>query len=577
MLLFHLTCQPNHGLLESHIAMNQHLLALLALASPVVFIATALASTLQPGLRPGLIKRMSTAATLISIGVAALCSYSVFSYGLLETSLLGVQDIGLRLRLDSLSVLMFSMIALLGFIVVRYSFNYLDGDARQGIFLGRLAAAIASVQLLVLSGNLGLLFLSWVLTSMSLHRLLLFYGERSGAIVAARKKFIMARLSDVCLLAAVVLLYLQFGTGRLETIFQVIKTTLASGDSLPGLDLVAVFLVGAALLKSAQFPTHGWLIEVMETPTPVSALLHAGLLNAGPFLIVRMAYVMEASTYAPLVLIVVGGFTALFASVVFLTQTSIKTALGYSSVAHMGFSLLVCGLGVYAAAMLHLVAHSFYKAHSFLSSGSVIDTIRSAKVTAAKRTGNPFRIGLGILLGLGVYTGFALLWGIDPVKEASLLAIGAIIAMGLSRLFTSALDSNGSLKLVLRATLLSLLVVAAFFTLESGAHHLLLTQIPELSTPSLTKIILTGALLVAFGAVVFSQIVAPSLTNHPSYRALAIHLRNGLYANTILDRIVGALYSHDAESQPKVSDHFEAIAHQKPLETEALKPESVLD
>jgi NAD(P)H-quinone oxidoreductase subunit 5 len=176
-----------------------------------------------------------------------------------------------------------------------------------------------------------------------------------------------------------------------------------------------------------------------------------------------------------------------------------------------------------------------------------------------------------------VYTGFALLWGIDPVEEVALLAIGGIVAMGLSRLFTSALDSDGSLKLMLRATLLSLLVAAAFFTLESGAHHLLLTQIPELSAPSLTKVILMGVLLIAFGAVVFIQIVAPTLVSHPSYRALAIHLRNGLYANTVLDRIVGALYSHDAESKPKVSDRLEPISQREPIESEEVKPEPVLD
>lgn len=545
--------------------MNQNYIALLALLSPAVFVLTAIVSWFQPGIRPIILKKLATYATLVSIIIAAISGFFVISYGLLETPLLGIQELGLSIRLDSVSTLMLAMIALLGFIVVRFSLNYLDGDTRQGVFIGRLAATIASVQFLVLSGNLGLLFISWVLTSMYLHRLLVFYRERPGAIIAARKKFIVARLGDVSLLAAFLLLYFQFGTGNLEMIFQEIKGNLASGISMNGIEVVAILLVSAALLKSAQFPAHGWLIEVMETPTPVSALLHAGLLNAGPFLIIRMALVMEATTYAPLILIVLGGFTALFASIVYLTQTSIKTALGYSSVAHMGFSLLTCGLGLYPAAMLHLVAHSFYKAHAFLSSGSVIEVIRASKVTASKRIGSPLRVALGIILALGLYSGFALLWGIDPEKELSLLAVGAIIVMGLSRLFTSAIDSNGSPKLMLQASLLGLLVTISFFTLESGSHYLLSSQIPELVTPSFVEILLISTILLAFGATVFIQIVAPTLSTNPFYRALAIHLRNGLYVNTVFDRMVRALYEHHPN---KKSVLISEIKQQKAIEVE---------
>lgn len=547
--------------------MNQNHLALIALLSPLVFVATAVISWFQSGLRPVFLKKMAIASTVASITIAAVSGFFVIKYGLLETSLLGMNNIGLSLRLDALSILMLSMIALLGFIVTRFSLNYLDGDGRQGAFIGRLAATIASVQLLVLSGNLGLLFISWVLTSMSLHRLLIFYKERPGAIISARKKFIVARLADLCLLAAIVLLYLQFGTGNLESIFLSVQNSMASGLSINGIEGIAIFLASAALLKSAQFPTHGWLIEVMETPTPVSALLHAGLLNAGPFLIIRMAYIMEASTFAPMVLMILGGFTALFASVVFLTQTSVKTSLAYSSIAHMGFSLMVCGLGVYSAAMLHLVAHSFYKAHAFLSSGSVIDVIRSAKVTAAKRMGSPVRIVLGIILGFLVYSGFALLWGIDPVKEFSLLAIGAVIVMGLSRLFTSAIDSNGSIKLMIRASLLSLIVTASFFTLESATHYLLLSQLPELMQPGMTEMILIAGILTLFGITVFLQIASPSISPSPLYKEMTIHLRNGLYVNTVFDRTVRALYAHETGSKVVSAEHVELIKERESIKT----------
>jgi NAD(P)H-quinone oxidoreductase subunit 5 len=240
------------------------------------------------------------------------------------------------------------------------------------------------------------------------------------------------------------------------------------------------------------------------------------------------------------VLIAVGGFTALFASVVFMTQTSVKTALGYSSVAHMGFSLMVCGLGAYPAAMLHLVAHSFYKAHAFLASGSAIDVIRASKVVKATRLGSPFRIVLGIFLALGVYVGFSLLLGFDLTADLPLLAVGAIIIMGLSRIFTSAVDSNGGVKLFVTACLLAILVATSFFALEGGTHQMLSSQLPLPTHPSLAEIILTGVLLGFFGTTVLLQILAPAISSRPAYRAWAVHIRNGLYLNAIFDRWVGA-------------------------------------
>lgn len=543
---------------------SQNLLALIVILSPAAFAITALVSWFQPGMRPKMVKRMCMASTVISIAIALICGILVMNQGLLQTDLIGFNNLGFSLRIDALSIMMLAMIALLGFIIVKFSINYLDGDQRQGAFIGRLAATIASVQLLVLSGNLGILLVSWVLTSVSLHRLLVFYSDRPGALIAAKKKFILARLGDLCLLIAVILMYNQFGTGDLESIFNTVKNNQALGLPLAGLETVAIFLALTALLKSAQFPTHGWLIEVMETPTPVSALLHAGLLNAGPFLIIRMAFVIDASSYAPIVLMIIGGFTALFGSVVYLTQTSVKTALAYSSIAHMGFSLMVCGLGVYPAAMLHLVAHSFYKAHSFLSSGSVIDIVRGSKIKSLEKSVKPFKIILGIALAVAVYLGFALVWGINPEKELSLLALGAIIVLGLSRIFTAALESKKSLQLLIQAALMAIIVTTAFFTLEAGTHYLLTSQVPALSAPGFGELVVISIILIVFAAVVFIQILKPLIAQNKAYRALAVHVRNGFYANAIFDRTVSALRVHSPESKHVVelqADQFKRIEY----------------
>lgn len=516
--------------------MTEEQLTILAAIPPVLFLLASLASRFQPGIRPFFIQRFSLISSILTIPIAAFSGFLVYRHGLLESGLAGWNGVGLSIRLDPLSVLMLGMIALLGFIVIKFSINYLDGDKRQGIFLGRLSATIAAVQLLVLSGNLGLLLVSWILTSLCLHRLLVFYPERPLAVLAARKKFIVARIGDLCLLGAFFMLYTRFGTGNLEVIFRGMEE---SGFS--GIEGAALLIAMAAILKSAQFPTHGWLVEVMETPTPVSALLHAGLLNAGPFLVTRMAFVMNGSDYAPVLLILVGGVTALFASVSFLTQTSVKTALGYSSVAHMGFMLLVCGLGVYPAAMLHLVAHSFYKAHAFLSSGSVIDVVRASKVALPRRLGNPFRIAGSILLALVIYFGFSVLWGIDPLEEMALLATGAIIVMGLSQIIVPALDSDGEAVSVFRACLMATAVATAFFSLESGTHYLLDAQLPDLVQPTAFTTALILCVVLVFAATVFIQILAPLYKPTRLGQMLGIHFRNGLYANALFDRLAGGL------------------------------------
>lgn len=471
---------------------------------------------------------------VISLGCAAL----MFFKGTSQSPLLGFAELGLAMRMDSLSMTMLVMIALLGFIVLKFSINYLDGDARQHVFIGRLATTIASVELLVLSGNLGQLLIFWIITSVCLHYLLIFYRNRPQAVAAARKKFIVARLGDFSLAAACTLLYYEFNTGDLQTIFNQVSGLTAMSTAITA---STILLVLAAVLKSAQFPTHGWLIEVVETPTPVSALLHAGLLNAGPFLMVRMAFLMNLSEPASLMLIFIGGFTAMFASIVFLTQPTIKVALGYSSVAHMGFMLLICGFGVYTAAILHLVAHSFYKAHAFLSSGSVVDSVKAKKVHLPARLGSIRRIVGSIVFALAIYVLFCLAWGIHPEEEFTLMATGAIIVMGLSQIIAPALDSNGGFKGILKSGWLAFLVALAFFSLEKAAHHLLHTQIPTNYEPSLVIKAATMVMLVLFGLVVLIQLIAPKLTPGSLGYQLGIHLRNGLYANVVFDRIIGAL------------------------------------
>ncbi len=210
--------------------METQLLSVVPLLAPLAFAIMALASWFQKGSHPSLMKKGTTITALMSITLAAFSGFLLLNYGMLETATLGINGLGLSIRLDSLSVLMFGMISLLAFIIIKFSCNYLDGDQRQGIFLGRMAATVASVMLLVLAGNILLLFIAWVCTSLSLHRLLLFYSDRPRAVVAARKKFIVARIGDLCLLIAISLLYVQFQTGNLQMIFDGVQNLHSIGS-----------------------------------------------------------------------------------------------------------------------------------------------------------------------------------------------------------------------------------------------------------------------------------------------------------------------------------------------------------
>jgi len=516
-------------------------LALVVLAAPLAFGLVAIAAASVPGPNTRLVGRLGAFAAGFGVVVALVASGLAALNGPVESPTFGWNGLGLSVRLDPLSLTMLTMIALLAVVIFRFATTYLEGDDRQRVFLGWLAATIAAVEVLVVSGNLALLVVAWVATSLALHRLLVFYPDRPRAVTAARKKFIAARIGDVFLVLGAALLFHRFGTGDLEQIFTGARAAVQTGWAFGTVELAAACIVVAAMLKSAQFPTHGWLVEVMETPTPVSALLHAGILNAGPFLAIRMAYVIEGARPATTLLIIVGGFTAVFASVVLLTQPSVKVALGYSSAAHMGFMLMVCGMGFYPAALLHLVAHSFYKAHAFLSSGSVVDEKRAAKVALPHRLGSPVRIAGSALIALGLYLPLALVWGIDFGGNPIVIAIGGILVIGTTQLVAPALDSAGPIMGTVRASGLALAVTLSFFTLEAGAHQLLSDTVPESVGREGIQLALVALVLVSFASVVVMQIFEPTRPQTARRRAMAIHLRNGLYANAMFDRAVGAL------------------------------------
>ncbi|HTY94040.1 MAG TPA: proton-conducting transporter membrane subunit, partial [Steroidobacteraceae bacterium] len=181
------------------------------------------------------------------------------------------------------------LIAFLGWVIGAYSRRYLRGEPGQSRFAIPYLATLAAVSAVAASSNLGVLIVAWAASSAGLHHLLTFYRERPAAVIVAHKKFLASRLAEVLLLIAAILLYREWGTLDMA----VITAHARVGMPLPRTAGAAAVLIGAAvLLKCAQLPLHGWLIQVMEAPTPVSALLHAGVVNLGGYVLIRLAPLM---------------------------------------------------------------------------------------------------------------------------------------------------------------------------------------------------------------------------------------------------------------------------------------------
>lgn len=493
--------------------------------------------------RPLMLLNIATA--FWGIGIVALMGTTEFTF-------VEWESLGLSVRIDAMNVVLYTMITIIGFVVLRYSYTYLQGDQKFGLFIGRLSATIAFVQLFVLSGNILTLFLAWIGTSMALHHLILFYRERKKAQFAAKKKFILARIGDVTLFSGLAILYTTFGTGNLGVIFESLKSTSATIAPMR-LEIAAGLFVVTAMLKSAQLPFHGWLVEVMEAPTPVSALLHAGLINAGPFLMIRMAYLLEAVQIAPIVLFVVGTLTAIYGALVFTTQSSVKSALGYSSVAHMGFTMMLCGLGAYSAALLHLTAHSFYKAHAFLSSGSAIDRVQQSGIRAYTRTGKNGLMFAGIAIAFVISALAAYAFGLLTAENSHLLVAYGVIYLAITTILVRTIDSNSSATAKLKLVGLAIGTVFAFLTFEYLFKEIANAQIPSIAAMSPALMYLAFGALLVFLITVIGITILPNFTQRTFMNRWVIHLRNGFYINLYFDRVVGAL------KQSKQTDRIELI------------------
>lgn len=508
----------------------------LTMLAPLALLPPMLLALLRPGQRPGSLPRWSEAA--------AFAAFALTIAGLVQTALLPAPGLALldgparlALRSDLVSAAMASLVGFIGWIVMRYSRTYLDGEAREGAFHGLMLATLAAVLVFVQAGTLTTMIIAAIITGITLRRLLLFYPDRPEAQRAATKFALVWHGGDAMLVSAAALLLAQFGT--LDFAALASAATAAKGPGLPGTLGIAA-IVAAAALKTAAFPLHGWLTEVMEAPTPVSALLHAGIINAGGVLLITAAPLVQASSGAMAALVMIGGLTALFGAAVMLTQSAIKTALAWSTVSQMGFMLLQCGLGLWSLALLHIIAHSLYKAHAFLSSGGAVAEVASTRrpgpvavpsVAAVLRS-----FALALIIFAAIAGSFIALLG---PKSPQALALGAILIFGVAYLVAQGLADRAPVALTKRTAAAALAAAIGYFSFQALAQKIWGPILPAAPMPDALEWAMIVVAVASFGLVAFAQALFPLWAHHPAAAGLRVHLANGLYLNALLDRAIG--------------------------------------
>ena len=507
----------------------------LSFLAPLALLPAIAFALLRPGKRPGSLPLWSEGS--------AFAAFALGAAGLAQAALGALADTGildgalrLALRADLVSTAMASLVGFIGWIVMRYSRTYLDGEEREGTFHALMLCALAAVLVFVQAGTLATTILAAITVGLALKRLLLFYPQRAEAGRAAAKFTLVWHAGDAMLALAAVLLFARFGTLEFASLAEAARTT---GLGPLGTFGVAAIVIAAGL-KTAAFPLHGWLTEVMEAPTPVSALLHAGIINSGGVLLITAAGLVQQSAGAMAALAMLGGLTALFGAAVMLTQSAIKTALAWSTISQMGFMLLQCGLGLWTLALLHIVAHSLYKAHAFLSSGGAVTEVASIRRPGPVAAPSVGAVLKSFALALAIFAAIAAAFtSVFGPKSPQALAMGAILIFGVAYLVAQGLADRAPVALTKRTAASALAAAIGYFSFQTIAQSLWGPILPAAPMPGELEWAVLVVAVASFGLVAFAQALFPLWAHHPSTAGLRVHLANGLYLNALLDRAIG--------------------------------------
>jgi NADH-quinone oxidoreductase subunit L len=361
----------------------------------------------------------------------------------------GSFNVAFGLLYDQLAALFVLLITGVGSLIHIYSIGYMAHDERRARFFAYLNLFVAAMLLLVLADNYLLLFLGWEGVGLASYLLIGFWQHKDTAAVAAKKAFVVNRVGDVGMSLAVMLFFATFGTTAFAGISSV------AGEASDGvLTALGLLLLLGACAKSAQVPLQSWLLDAMEGPTPVSALIHAAtMVTAGVYLIVRSNFVFENTEVAQTAVVVVGAITLLWGAIIGCARDDIKKVLAGSTMSQIGYMMLAAGLGVagYAFAIFHLLTHGFFKANMFLGAGSVMHAMDDdvdmrhygALAKAVPVTFLTFAMGYLAIIGFPGFSGF---WSKDKIIE---VAFDSNLVVGLATLLGAGITAFYMTRLML--------------------------------------------------------------------------------------------------------------------------------
>jgi NADH-quinone oxidoreductase subunit L len=309
-----------------------------------------------------------------------------------------------------------------GSLIHIYSIGYMEHDPNRRKFFSYLNLFIAAMLVLVLADNYLLLYVGWEGVGLASYLLIGFYLHKPSAATAAKKAFVVNRVGDVGLSLAIMMMFTAFGTITFSGV-----NAAADGASESTATWIGLALLLAACGKSAQFPLQSWLLDAMEGPTPVSALIHAAtMVTAGVYLIARSNAIYDIAPLAQTAVIIIGGITLLMGAIIGCAKDDIKKGLAGSTMSQIGYMILAVGLGPvgYVFAIFHLITHGFFKAGMFLGAGSVMhgmhDNVNMRRYgalrNAMKITYVTFGLGYLAILGIPPFAGF---WSKDEIIKAA--------------------------------------------------------------------------------------------------------------------------------------------------------------
>ena len=359
----------------------------------------------------------------------------------------GAWNIRVGLLVDQLSIVFVLLVTGVGSLIHVYSIGYMAHDERRRRFFAYLNLFITAMLLLVLANNYLVLFFGWEGVGLASYLLIGFWQQRNSAAVAAKKAFVVNRVGDIGLNLAIFTMLFQFGSSAFVDV----------NDNVAGLShgwatAIGFFLLLAACGKSAQVPLQSWLLDAMEGPTPVSALIHAAtMVTAGVYLIVRSHAIFEQTPAATLAVAIVGTVTLLFGAWIGTAKDDIKKVLAGSTMSQIGYMMLAAGLGPLGAAfaIFHLLTHGFFKANMFLGAGSVMhgmdDDVNMRHYGALRRampaTFLTFAMGYLAIIGFPFTAGY---YSKDHIIEAAftrswVLGLLAMLGAGVTAFYMTRL------------------------------------------------------------------------------------------------------------------------------------------